>query len=87
MYAIRSYYVFERIKNGLIFKYIDNKTMHKYFPRIICFALVLLSLSSSGQAIDGSQLWFTNQQLSVKVKTTFPTTICIQEESARNNFV
>jgi alpha-glucuronidase len=51
---------------------------------IILNLILLLSVSFAtfGQTIDGSQLWFTNQQLSEKVKTAIPTTGCIQEESA-----
>ncbi|PTN10666.1 alpha-glucuronidase family glycosyl hydrolase [Mangrovibacterium marinum] len=46
------------------------------------FILFLVNSASFAQATDGSQLWFTNQQLSPKVKTAIPTTVCIQEESA-----
>ncbi len=44
--------------------------------------LLFVNPPSFAQAIDGSQLWFTNQQLSPKVKTAIPTAVCIQEESA-----
>ncbi|WP_163711341.1 alpha-glucuronidase family glycosyl hydrolase [Mangrovibacterium lignilyticum] len=46
------------------------------------FILLLVNSASFAQAIDGSQLWFTNQQHSAKVRTAIPTIVCIQEESA-----
>lgn len=51
------------------------------FKSIIFNLILLLSVSSYGQVVDGSQLWFTSQHISEQMKTKMPATVCIQEES------